>query len=398
MAFQFSGFRATKPIARLKEKNSFEAFFILYDNAGVKHRMRYSNGINKLPPGERKKEAQLTADVLWEALQKGWNPLVNKYPHFIQAVEQAAPLDLEHALDFALMIKKDQLSKFSFYDYAGCVRFIKAAASDTGHIHIEVKKILRKDIRLIMATAKEENEWSSNARNKYLTILKSLFSVLVDEERLEYNPAHSIKNEVCQEGSGYARVTDKEKEAIATHLMDQAPDFFEYLMFIYQSGIRRTELLQVRIRDINLHTRELVIRPEVAKTNRRRTVPITDDLMEILLRREIWSLSPDHFLFSAEGFRPGEKPFHPNTPTSWWRRLVIDGLQINCKMYSLKHKGADDKIKAGIDLDVLRTLYGHRSKQMTEIYARAVREQYAEKIIASSPVFAKVIQLNRKAK
>lgn len=73
------------------------------------------------------------------------------------------------------------------------------------------------------------------------------------------------------------------------------------------------------------------------------------------------------------------------SPTNWWRKLVIEGLGIDCKMYSLKHKGADDKIKAGIDLDALRHLYGHGSKQMTEYYARGLREAYKQQIIRLAP-------------
>jgi len=404
MAYQFKNFTATKPVPRLIDSNkgTYEAFFIVYDAAGNKTPFRFSKGINNLPPNERIHQARAKAYVLWEALQKGWNPLKEKYPNFIKEVT-AAPLLFSQALDMAFEIKKASLSKYSVYDYEGCVRFIKEAARETGHLTTDIQKIERRDIRSIIATAKEENEWSPNARNKYLTILKALLSVLVDEDRLKYNPAHGIKNEVSTPGEGYKRLTDEQKETIATRLLEREMDYFEYLMFIYQSGIRRKELLMVQIRDINLQRREITIRPEVAKTNRERKVPITDDLYEILLRRQVFQLHGSWYLFSNEKFAPGEKPYHPNTPTLWWKKLVQDpvekgGLGIDCKMYSLKHKGADDKIEAGMDLDVLRTLYGHRSKQMTEIYARAVRDRYAQQIIVQSPVFAKVVQMKREAK
>jgi len=76
--------------------------------------------------------------------------------------------------------------------------------------------------------------------------------------------------------------------------------------------------------------------------------------------------------------------YHPNTPTNWWRGLVINretGLGIDCKMYSLKHKEADDKILSDISLDALKNLYGHRSQQMTKGYARAVKGKYKEEIM-----------------
>jgi integrase len=152
----------------------------------------------------------------------------------------------------------------------------------------------------------------------------------------------------------------------------------------------------LQVRDVNMIRREIRIRPEVAKTNNARTVPITSAIMAILEARDIYNLPPDYYIFSSNNFKPGTEPYHPNTPTNWWRKLVIIGLGIDCKMYSLKHKGADDKIESGISLEVLRSLYGHKSYQMTEIYAKAVREKHKQQIIDNSPAFAKVVQMKRK--
>lgn len=400
MAFQFKGFSATRPLARMIDKTNcqYEAFFIYYDPAGKKHSYRCKKGINNLPRSQRILQAKAMADVLWEGLHKGWNPLKDGYPNFARDVQTDLPLTFSEALDFAIQKKEEQLSKYSLYDYRGCVRFMKKAAKETGYHNINIKLIQRKDIRLIVATAKEDRSWSNNARNKYLSILRGLLSVLVDEEKIEYNPAFKIKEEPVVTGPGYKTVTDEEKETIAGHLMAVAPDYFEYLMFIYDDGIRRKETLMLQVKDINLNQSEIMIRPEVAKTNRARVVPITDTIMQILLRREIWKYPPDHYIFSNNKFMPGAVPYHPNTPTSWWKDLVIDGLGIPCKMYSLKHKGADDKILADVDLEALRTLYGHKSSQMTEVYARAIKGRYKQQIIDKSPGFAKVVQMKRKAK
>lgn len=387
MAYQFKGFRATKPVARLVSASActYEAFFVLYDLSGKKRNMRYKAGINSLPARERKAQATETAAVLWEALQSGWNPLQNKYPLFTEAPE--VRMDLTAMLDYAVGKKRLILSRYSMYDYEGCVRFIKSAAAATGHLH--ATEIERRDVRVIMDKAKHLNGWSNKARNKYLSILKSLFSVLVDDELLKFSPAAGIKNEPEEAYIGYRRATDAEQQRIAEHLAAVAPAFLQYLQFIYQDGIRRKETLLLQVRDINLVRQEIRIRPEVAKTNRERICPITPDLMEILVTRQIFNLPADWFIFSNNDFLPGPVAYHPNTPTNWWRKLVIEGLGIDCKMYSLKHKGADDKIKAGIDLDALRHLYGHGSKQMTEYYARGLREAYKQQIIGKAPGMVK---------
>jgi len=402
MAYQFSGFRATKPVARLADvsKNIWEVFFALYDSTGKKHNMRYKHGINCLVKSKRKLQAEANADVLWDALQNKWNPLLEKYPNFNKQADPAPSIVLfADALDIAVAEKKRILSRYSMYDYNGCVRFMKAAAKITGHYFTKVSSLERKDIREILNAAREENGWTNQARNKYLSIFRALLSVLVDEkEVMKFNPAKGIKDEPMEESMGYKRLTDAEKETIADHLLLNAPDFFEYLMFIYDDGIRRKETLLLQIQDFNLTTREIHIRPEVAKTNKARIVPITDTIMQILLQRQIWNYPGTHYLFSNEKFKPGPVAYHPNTPTNWWRDLVIKGLKIDCKMYSLKHKGADDKIMADIDLDVLRTLYGHKSKQMTEIYAKAVKGKYKQKIIDNAPAFAKVVKMKQISK
>lgn len=394
MAYQFNGFKATKPVARsCGVKDAWEVFFALYDPTGAKHNMRFKKGINCLPVDQRRLQAQANADVLWEALNNKWNPLVDKYPHFS---DKTTIVLFAEGLDQALEEKKKVLSKFSLYDYSGCVRFMKAASKKTGHYYSRLSELEKKDIRIILNQARETNKWNNQARNKYLSIFRALLSVMVDQELIKFNPAKGIKDEPVDESMGYKRLTDEEKETIADHLLLKFPDFFEYLMFIYDDGIRRKETLLLQIKDFNLTTREILIRPEVAKTNKARIVPITDTLMQILLRREIWSFPSDYFLFSNDKFKPGAAPYHPNVPTSWWRKLVIEDLKIDCKMYSLKHRGADDKLLAGIDLDTLRTLYGHKSKQMTEVYARAVKGKYKQKIIDNAPVFAKVVEMKKR--
>lgn len=400
MAIQFKGFRATKPVVRLidADKSIYQAFFIGYDSAGNKRQFRYTSEISRATVSQRKRAAEVFCETMWEAMLKGWNPFLIDYPFFEKSIDDQMHLGFSMALDYALKIKIPYLSKYSVYDYNGCVRFMKKAAMQCGCENALVNSMERKDIRMIMATAKEKNGWSNKARNKYLTILKSLLTVLVDEDRIKFNPAHKIKNEPEEQGSGYKRLTDEEKEKIAGHLYQECPAFFEYLLFIYQLGIRRKENLLLKVRDINLQRSEILIRPEVAKTNKARIIPITHDINQILMGRSVWELPKEYYLFSNNKFAPGPNPYHPNIPTNWWAKYVQKDLGIDCKLYSLKHKGADDKIYAGIPLDALKNMYGHKSRQMTEIYAAAVKDKYNQQIIDNAPAFtAKVVKMKKEA-
>lgn len=400
MSIQFSGFRATRPVARMIKSSppEYEAFFIVYDDKKRKHFFRYKKGINCLPVRERKAEAEAYAFVLWEALNKGWNPLLKRFPSFDKEERELKLMTLATALDHCLKVRTADLSIYTYYGYKSCIKYIKKAAKECGLFHTPVEKLERKDIRLIIATAKEQNRWNNNSRNRNMTWFKTLLSVLVDEEIIQANPASGIRKDAAVHGPGFKRLTDEEKSRIELHLYEQAPEFLEFVMFIYQAGIRRKELTLIKIKDINIAKREITIRADVAKTNVQRIVPLADDLMDIIMRRKVWELQPDNYLFSNDKFKPGRQYYSPQTTTNLWKKLVIEGLGIDCKMYSLKHKGADDKIEAGITLEALKNLYGHSSTQMTEIYAKAVKSKHFQQIIEKSPSFnAKIIQMKKEA-
>lgn len=398
MSTPFKGFRATKPLARLARKDppEYEVFFTYYDEAGRKYFYRFKKGLNKGPMIERKLNAQAYADVFWEALLKGWNPLKHKYPSFENELKGMVIPTLGNSLDHCLEVRTRHLSIYTYYGYKYCVKHIKRAAKELGVLDAPLNTIERKDIRTILATAKEMNGWNSYMRNRYLTWLKTLLSVLVDEEVIKINPCAGIKKEQYAKGPGFKRLTDPEKARIQKHLAEQYAGFFEFVMFIYHAGIRRKELHLVQIKDINVQSRTITIRADVAKTNVERVVPLADDLLEIIMHRNVWELPGEYYLFSKDDFEPGPKPYCPAVSTNLWKKLVIQGLGIDCKMYSLKHKGADDKIEAGIPLEALKNLYGHSSTQMTEIYAQAVKKKHFAEIIEKSPSFtAKVIPLKK---
>lgn len=84
-------------------------------------------------------------------------------------------------------------------------------------------------------------------------------------------------------------------------------------------------------------------------------------------------------------FIPSPDNLHSDTATKLWRKLVKTELGINVNIYSEKHRGANKKILAGIDLDALKELYGHTSKLTTLTYAKVVKEVNRKQIMEKLP-------------
>jgi integrase len=418
--------------------NDWYVYFRFYhDGKWVMKKCR--EGINRIEnKKERLKEAEALAEARLTWLQQGWNPIID--PEF-KARKLSRNIDLKamlfgEALDFALEKKKPDLAKKSYQDYRNIVKLIKEYAPNTGIAFIQIQEVNRLHILQLMQNVVELRKISNHRHNIILGCLRSLFTTLETWLVVLNNPATKITMKPVAESNHYATFTEEEKERIAEFLQVRQPNLFRFSQLIYQTGIRPKELLSLKICDIDLNRRLITIVPDLKEENSKtkfvRQVPINGHVLGFLMEMNLGKFPNSYYLFGSpfesgkgnrgagsmkqkkstvESFKTGiagamREDFlmpSPNrvsrdTVTKLWQKLVKDketGLGINKCMYAAKHTGADDKILAGIELDALKTLYGHRSKQMTERYAKAVKDIYHSSIIENSPPFtaAKVIRI-----
>jgi integrase len=398
MQYTFKGFKATKPVARIAnpKKQLYEVYFIVYVGKD-KRVFRYKKGINEFKGKVKRREmAEAYAREFWDSLTSGWNPLQERYPAIESELRLQRTMQFNEAVDYCYAEKEKILAIGSLYNYKHTVKVIKSAAINCGYSTNKINEVQRRDIRTIIDQARDEQGWTPKSRNQNLGILKALLSILVDKDIIGINPAHKIKLEKQPDRVAYKRIDEDQREAIVSHLSNVAPDYLDFIYFIYDTGIRPKELHLIQISDINLLKREIRVRDVVAKNNKERVIPITDDMLEILIRRNITSLGKTWYLFSNNKFAPGPEPFWPTAGARYWRKYVQKDLGIDAKLYGLKHTGADAKLLAGIDTRTLKSLYGHSSEQMTEKYLEQLQEIHKQKIIANAPSFtAKVIKMKK---
>src|SRR5690606_30217610 len=283
---------------------------------------------------------------------------------------------------------KLNLAVKTYFGYRSCLGFINKSIKDLAIEHLYINEISRYHIKLIMENAQETNSWSNKAYNKYLGYFKSILSELIEWDLIQFNPAHGIRSKKVSESFANIPPTDIEQNKIKEYLTKIDYNFFRYIATIYHTGIRPGEILNIKVANVLLDKNIIYIPAESTKTLKDRIVPINLHLKRLFLEMEIEHHPAEFYLFGAfeynhkhrskKGldFIPAPNKIKTDTATKRWKKLIKDDLGIQKNMYSEKHKGADDKILAGIDLDSLRELYGHRSKLMTEKYAKAVKEIY----------------------
>lgn len=177
---------------------------------------------------------------------------------------------------------------------------------------------------------------------------------------------------------------------------------------LYGSGLRLMEALRLRVKDLDLERRELIVRGGKGNKDRVSIIPLA--LVEPL-RRHINHLREAHAEALARGYGGVELPssveqqhprahlelgwqyvFPARSPsrdprTGAWRRhhLLEDTLQRQVKQalrrakvlkpaspHSFRHSFATHMLESGVDIRTIQELLGHASVKTTQIYTHAL--------------------------
>ena len=146
------------------------------------------------------------------------------------------------------------------------------------------------------------------------------------------------------------------------------------LALIYACGLRRSELINLRINAIDSKRRLLIIRG--GKGNKDRVVPLPKAMID-MLRAYYMMYKPKYWLF--EGHEEGRQYSESSIQHVFEQAVRKSGIKKDITLHSLRHSYATHLLENGVDLRFIQELLGHRSSKTTEIYTH-VTEKSIEKI------------------
>jgi len=144
---------------------------------------------------------------------------------------------------------------------------------------------------------------------------------------------------------------------------------------IYGAGMRRGELLNLKLTDID--SKRMMISIRQAKGARDRMVPLSPVVLE-MLREYYLQYKPKEYLFEGQyGGRYGERSLELVL-----KKVVADaGIQKKINLHMLRHSYATHLMEAGTNLRFIQELLGHKSPKTTQIYTH-VSSQALSKVIS----------------
>ena len=144
------------------------------------------------------------------------------------------------------------------------------------------------------------------------------------------------------------------------------------LMTLYGGGLRRSELLHLKVGDID--SQRMVLRIERGKGGHDREVPLSPTLLTAL--REYWRwMRPQTYLFP--GTRNGWRADKPLTGRVIWEAVRSAarqaGIDKHVSPHTLRHSYATHLLEAGADLRTIQVLLGHADLSHTTVYLHLSR-------------------------
>ncbi len=221
---------------------------------------------------------------------------------------------------------------------------------------------------------------AARSRARHLVTLRGFFKFLHGEKHISVDPTRTI--ELPKTGL-------KLPDVLSVDEVDRLLDLPEplspmgmrnkaMLELLYAAGLRVSELVGVRILDVNLEAGFVRVTGKGAKE---RIVPIGSGARNSIRRfmkdgrSKLLKGHASPYLFIARAGRP-------MTRQGFWKllrqRALAAGIQKHLSPHSLRHSFASHLLEGGADLRAVQVMLGHTDISTTQIYTHVATERLKE--------------------
>lgn len=210
---------------------------------------------------------------------------------------------------------------------------------------------------------------SANSVHRKLSSLKAFYNFEIREGRIKENPALYVTLPKKEKRLPQFLKSQETDVLFQSELFDDTYEGHRdknILHLFYLTGIRRQELIDINIKDIDFSRNVMNV---TGKRSKVRSIPLTEwmvaQLKEFLILRQKITLSQEQALFvTAKGDRIYPKLVY---------RIVVKYISQLATLkkkspHVLRHTFATQMLNSGADLNAIKELLGHANLAATEVY------------------------------
>ena len=249
--------------------------------------------------------------------------------------------------------------------------------------HQDLVKVDKKIIRNFMVHLGEK-KIAKRSINRKLSTLRSFYLFLLKVGEIKNSPLESI-----QSLKFYAekQIPFSEEEMANQQLEANKPakkSLLKELIVetLYQTGIRRAELVNLLLENVDFSKREMKV---IGKGNKARVIPISEKLSslmaEYLLIRKPLEADKIYFFINTKGKKLNDKFVYSTVNT--YLSLVTSKKKKS--PHILRHSFATHVLEYGAEISKVKMIMGHSSLASTQVYTSANIEQLKKVFNSAHP-------------
>lgn len=226
--------------------------------------------------------------------------------------------------------------------------------------HVKVSDIKEEKLLKWFRDIQKENQYRERNLNNVKVPFNIFFKFLVEEEIIQKNPMGRIKFNNKKHPPKRTRIILSKEEVhfILRSFKLSFKDFYPFIMTLTFTGARRNEIRCLKWIDLDFQNR--IIHINKSKNGERRSIKMTEELKQMLLKEKEKSRSEyvftthDHIHLTRKRIQRAIIKFHEVFPN-----------QKQWRCHDLRHSYAYHFLKNGGNMYQLQALLGHKTIGMT---------------------------------
>ncbi|QQX75556.1 MULTISPECIES: tyrosine-type recombinase/integrase [Aequorivita] len=213
---------------------------------------------------------------------------------------------------------------------------------------------------------------SNRTVNRKISSLKTYYKFLLKTGQIEVNPLAKHK---ALKTSKKVQVPFSESEIESVMKLLGSENSFEgmrdrlIIELFYATGIRRAELIRIKLSDISFAQKTLKV---LGKRNKERIIPLLPAVLKTIeeylpFRQELENVKDDHLLFlTPKGVKIYETLVY-RIINSYFSKA---SEKVKKSPHILRHSFATHLLNEGADINAVKELLGHSSLASTQVYTQ----------------------------
>lgn len=262
---------------------------------------------------------------------------------------------------------------------------------------LKISDSLNMKLEDIFTPADDTKTLSDKTVHHYHAFISSVLSTAVQWQVIFSNPCERVKPpKVTKKEARYLEENELESlvEILDTLPEDESQNVTMIKLLIF-TGLRRGELCGLKWCDVDFNRRELNIErnllylpdkgiyEDTPKTETStRSISISDSIIALLTQHRIWQTkkrlevgdqwNDTEYLFTSYN----GLPLHPDTISSWFRKLIEKYNLPDVSIHSLRHTNATLLLMNGLPVKTVSSRLGHSNAVTTSnIYSHALKSK-----------------------